>query len=298
MKANNNYHSTGSKVITSTEDNENVNRFFNDVKQYIPLTKEEEKNLIKAIQKNKDQAALDKLIKANIRFVITVAKTYQNQGVPLLDLIQEGASGMVEAAYRFDIKRDLRFYSYAVWWIKNKIITTFDLHKRLVQMPANRTLLVTKVKRVMVELESKLERPCTVDEVKKHFEDQSVQDIEEAISFSLLPISLFAHTFQKDGELSDTMLHETFIAPNVLEVDPIDKQNSLEHDLNKLLYQLPQQQYDVIVLSLGLNQESSHRNEQLAEIFGKRDKDIIAIKKQGIALLKKFKDQTDINTYL
>jgi len=107
MKANNNYQG-GSKVITSTDD-DNINRYFDDIRKYEPFTKAEEKILIKAIQKKKDRAALDKLIKSNLRFIVTVAKTYQNQGVPLLDLIQEGSLGMIEAAHRFDVRRNLRF---------------------------------------------------------------------------------------------------------------------------------------------------------------------------------------------
>lgn len=284
-------------MITSLE-SDNIARFFDDIKSYQQLNKKEERELIILWRKNKDKDALDKLIKANLRFVITIAKTYQNQDVPLLDLIQEGSLGMIEAANRFDVKQDIRFCSYAVWWIKRTIITTFNIHKRLIQLPANRTVLITKVKRVMQSIENNLQRPPTVQEINKHFPDQSKSDIEEAISFNLLPLSLYGNVLEKDGSEGSTQLLEILNVPNDLETDSDDTEASLQTDLNKLLYQLPQRHYDVLVLSWGLNGEPDHRNEELGNFFGVKDKDIIKIRAKAIKILNKYSGQTKLNEFL
>jgi len=168
----------------------------------------------------------------------------------------------------------------------------------LIQLPANRTLLITKVKRVINTLEAQTQRPTTVDEIRKHFSDQSMSDIEEAIAFALLPLSLFGQIIQRDGTEGETQLLEILDHENSLATDQIDRKASLQHELDQLLYQLPQRQYDILILAIGLNEENPHRNEQLGEIFGKREKEIITIKRHAINILKKYKGQTDLNTYL
>ncbi len=293
MKANNNY--LNNKLITAIE-SDNLGRFFADIKRYQSLTKPEEMVLIKAIQKNKDVVALDKLIKANLRFVVTVAKTYQNQGVPLLDLIQEGASGMVEAAHRFDVKRDVKFFSYAVWWIKIQIMKGFDLNKRLIQLPVNRTVLIIKIRRKSQELEDQLQRQPTILELRKHFPSQSEEDLAEAFAFTLLPLSLQAEMFQGTGE--ETQLGEMMQLPNPLEIDADDTRDSMLVDLNKVMYQLPQLNYDILVLAMGLNEEPVNRLDKLAYLFELDVKMVTRIKGKAIKFLRKYKDQSNLNEYL
>lgn len=296
MKAQNQYHG-GTKIITSQE-SDNITRFFDEIRSHEQLTKQQEKELIIKWRKYKDEKALDKLIKCNLRFLVTIAKTYQGTEVPLMDIIQEGSVGMIEAATRFDIKQDIRFCSYAVWWIKRQIMVNVDFNKRLIQLPANRTLLITKVKRVMQQLENKLQRQPTIKEINKHFKDQSSSDIEEAIAFNLLPISLFGQILDKDGSEGDTQLIDTLNLPHENNVDQEDIEASMQIDLNKLLYQLPQRQYDVLVLSWGLNEEPPHRNEELGKLFNVKDKDIIKIRAKAVKILQKYKDQTKLNEYL
>lgn len=291
---NNNYNSH--KLITSQDSSENLARFFNEIREFPSLSKSEEIELIRNYQRDHSAKSLDRLIKCNLKFVVTVAKTYQNQGVPLMDLIQEGSSGMIEAAQRFDCSKNLKFFSYAVWWIKVKIITSFELHKRLIQLPANRTLLITKMKRKVQELEDKLQRFPTVEEIRKHFPSQSIDDIQEAFSYSLLPISLQAEFFESSGD--DTQLIDVLKTPNHLEIDSEDKENSLVTDLNKVLYQLEQKNYDVIILLIGLNGEEPMKADKIAYLFDLDIKAIPRMKAKAIKFLRKYKDKTNLNSYL
>jgi RNA polymerase primary sigma factor len=292
-KANNNY--TNHRLITAQE-SDNLNRFFSDIKDHESLTSKEESELIVKIQATGDKQAMDRLIKANLRFVVTVAKTYQNQGVPLMDLIQEGCTGLVEATYKFDTNRKVKFFSYAVWWIKNYIINTFNLHKRLIQLPANRTLLILKLRRKVQELEEQLHRLPTLVELRKFFPGSSEDDLTEAFTFTMLPVSLQSTVFLNSGE--DTQLVEVLSVENSLSIDDEDRQESLLTDLAKVLCQLPQLNYDVLVLSTGLNEEPICRPEKLAYLFELEQKVIARLKAKAIKFLKKYSEHTNLNEYL
>lgn len=281
------------KSIT-TQESENIARYFNDIKSYTPLSKQEELDLIILIQDNNDQSALSKLIKSNLKFVVTVAKRYQNQGVALMDLVQDGTLGLIEAASRFDRTRDLKFFSYAVWWIKIKIITNFDNHRRLIQLPANRSLLILKLKRKVQQLEDQLQRTPTVTELMKYFPDQSESDLHEAVAFTTLPLSLQSEVYQDN----ETHLSEVLKTDNYLEIDDIDRNSSLEHELNQLLYQLPQRSYDVLVLVSGLNGEEICKPDKIAYLFEIDMKEVAKLRAKAVKLMKKYKDQTNLNQYL
>lgn len=282
--------------ITS-QDSENIARFFSDIKKYASLTKEQERQLIIRIQDDNDKKALDQLVQSNLRFVVTVAKRYQGQGVHLMDLVQDGASGLIEAAYKFDRSHDLKFFSYAVWWIKIKIITNFNLHKRLIRLPENRSLFITKLKRKSQQLEDKLHRPPTVDELHQHFPDQSLDDLNEAIAFTTLPISLQTQIYERYND-HDVELIEVLEVDNPLEIDSTDHNHSLQSDLNKLLHQLPQRNYDLLVLTTGLNGEEVFGIDKYAYLFEIDKKEIAKLKAKTVKLLKKYKNQTNLNEYL
>lgn len=286
------------KKITA-QDSENLGRYFADVRQYAPLTKEEEKKLIVKIQKNNDAKALDILLKANLRFVISVAKKYQNQGVPLLDLISEGNAGMVEAAKRFDVSKDIKFFSYAVWWIRIKIFTSMDLNNRVIQLPANRTLLVTRVKKIIQELEQKLGRYPTLDELSVDIPEYTEQEIQEAIIYGGVTRSINdkVPNASKNGD-EDMTLEDLMPGDKSMAVDEIDRVESLVNDLNRFLYHLTQYEYDVMILSLGLNSEPVVRNIDIAKALKLKEKDIIKIKAKAIKRLRKLKNIGSLEDYL
>lgn len=287
------------KQITLRDSGDNLERYFREIRSYEPLTKQEEKELIILIQKNRDPRALDKLIKHNLKFVVSVAKHYQGQGSSLLDLISQGNEGMIEAAYRFNVKEDVKFFSYALWWIRIKIFTTLDLHKRSIQLPANRELLITKVRREAIALEQKLERLPTVEELTDHLNSldkkkkHSISDVYEAIVHGGVERSL--QDKLKIGEEEETF--ENTIVGN-MGIDDIDRDRSLQSDLNKFLVQITQVEYDILTLSLGLNGEPHHRTDDIAKKLKLKLKDVVRLKHHAIKKLKRFNNIEFLKDYL
>lgn len=289
------------KKITA-QDSENLSRYFADVRKYETLTKEEEKKLIVLIQKNKDHKAMTKLVNANLKFVISVAKHFQGQGVPLLDLISEGNAGLIEAAHRFDVSKDLKFFSYAVWWIRIKIFTNMDYNNRVIQLPANRTLLVTKIKKIIQELEQELGRYPTIDEIMDHrLTECTEKELREALIYggktrSIQDTINAGGSSNSDGE--ETTLEDMLQGDGDLAIDDIDRGESILKDLNRFLYQLSQVEYDVTVLSLGLNGERVVRNSDVAKLLKLKEKDIIKIKAKALKRLKGLKNINSLQDYI
>ena len=283
----------GKKFITA-QDGDNLTRYFEEIRKYEPLTKEQEKVLIIKIQKGNDKSALDQLIKANVRFVVSIAKRYQGQGVPLLDLISEGNASLLEAAKRFDVRRDLKFFSYAVWWIRISIFKTMDPNKRLISLPANRQLLVQRVKREIMTLEQKLSRYPTIEELAKQMGGEySKEDIIEAVMYGDKTKSIHdVIGSDDDGESLEDIIQGD------LNVDSIARSESLFVDLDRFLCHLTQYEYDVMVMSLGLNGEHSKRHIDIAKCLGLREKDIANIKVRAAKRLKKIKNIGSLKDYL
>jgi len=287
------------KQITIQDSGDNLERYFREIRSYEPLTKEQERELIIAIQEKKDPRALDKLIKHNLKFVVSVAKHYQGQGTSLLDLISQGNEGMIEAAYRFNVKENIKFFSYALWWIRIKIFTTLDLHKRSIQLPANRELLITKVRKEAMVLEQKLERTPTIEELTDHInslnlkKQHSTDDIYEAIAYGGVSRSL--QDKLKIGEEEESF--ENIIAGE-MRIDDIDREKSLQSDLNKFLTQITQVEYDILVLSLGLNGERSYRSDDIAKKLKLKLKDVVRLKHHAIRKLKRFTNINLLKEYL
>jgi RNA polymerase primary sigma factor len=289
------------KRITS-QDSDQIGRYFNDIKKYEPLSKEEEFQLIDIIQARGEgeRKALDKLVKHNLKFVISVAKKYQNQGAPLMDLISEGNSGLIEAAYRFDRKvYDNKFFSYAVWWISIRIINTFSINSRLIQLPANRTELLKKVKRELVNLEQELGRKPTHEEVAENLKrfpalkKLVADEVQEVLMHESSPVSLQAKAKEEDEEspiLADTIPAET-------KGDIMDEV-SLPIELDRFLHYLGQDQADVLSLSLGLHGEDPHSIDDLADKFSIPKKEVTKIKMKGLKRLRKMKNVDELRNFI
>lgn len=289
------------KVITA-QDSENLARYFAEIRNLEPLTKEEEVKLITQIQKNNDQAALSKLIKSNLKFVISVAKNYQGQGVPLLDLVAEGNLGLLEAVKRFDVKRDLKFFSYAVWWIRIKMFTSLYNGNRSIRLPDNRALLVSSIKRSIDGLEQQLNRYPTLDEIilfcskskDPNLKKLSESDICEAITYAGYSPSL-SDTVGSD---EDGVSMDQTIGDDSLKIDQINKAESVVDDLNRFLYHLTQYEYDILVLSSGLNGQPSIRNRDIAQALKFKEKDIVKFKMKALKRLRKLKNIDHLKDYL
>jgi len=157
------------QTITNRKESESLERYFQEISKVDLLTIDEEISLARRIKKG-DQAALEKLTKANLRFVVSVAKQYQNRNLSLNDLINEGNLGLVKAAQRFDETRGFKFISYAVWWIRQSIMQALAEQSRIVRLPLNRTGALNKIHQAFSELEQKFEREPTPEELSQILE--------------------------------------------------------------------------------------------------------------------------------
>lgn len=283
-----------SRRITA-QDSDNISRYFSEIRNFQPLTKEEERGLIIRIQKHDDKAALNKLITANLRFVVTVAKKYQGQGALLSDLISLGNEGMVTAASLFDPDQDIKFFSYAVWWIRQKMFTSINTLKRTVRLPDNRWLLVDRIKKEIATLEQKLDRYPSIEELCAFLKDEfTEEEIKEAIIHGGRTASLQDKIGddEDDDTLQDTLQDDSLI------IDDIDRQESIVKDLDRFLCHLTQWEYDVICLSLGLNYEPTIRNDDIAKALKLKSKDIIKLKARAFKKLRNLRGVESLKDYL
>lgn len=282
------------KLIT-VQDSDSLARYFSDIRKYESLTKEEEKELIIKVQNNNDPVALDKLIKANLKFVVTVAKKYQGQGTPLLDLISEGNSGLIEAAKKFDVKRDLKFFSYAVWWIRIKIFTSLFNDQRVIRLPDNRALLVTRIKQEIQTLEQKLCRYPSIDELVIFLEEEfSEQEIKKALIYGGRVPSLQ----DKIGTSEDEDVSLEDVTAGEHKTDSIATEHSVTEELDRFLFHLTQYEYDVLCLNMGLNKEPQRRSEDIAKLLKLKHKDVMKLKMKALKRLKRLKNINILKDYL
>lgn len=281
-----------------TVQDSDIGRYFSEIRDFESLTKEAELALIVRIQNDNDPKALDALMKANLKFVVSVAKKYQGQGALIMDLISEGNAGMIEAAKRFDVNEDIKFFSYAVWWIRMKIFTSINLHKRTIRLPDNRWLLVDKIKKDIATLEQKLDRYPSIDELCEFLGyEYRPDDIREAILHSGRTASLQDIQGESDGD-SDTQTLGDTIADERFSIDETDRTESLGIELNRFLFNLTQPEYDIIILVLGLNNENAYRNEDVAKMLKLKSKDVIKLKAKAIKRLKKIKNIELLRSFL
>ncbi len=283
-----------SRRITA-QDSESISRYFSEIRNFQPLTKEEERELIIKVQQHDDKAALNKLISANLRFVVTVAKKYQGQGALLSDLISEGNSGLMTAVKLFNPKEDIKFFSYAVWWIRQRMFVAINPLKRTIRLPDNRWLLVDRIKKEIAALEQQLNRYPSIEELCGYLKDEFKEDdIKEAIIYGTRTSSLQDRV---GDEEDDSTLQDT-IEDRSLAIDDINRQESVVKDLEKFLFHLTQWEYDVICLSLGLNYEPSIRNEDIAKALKLKSKDIIKLKSRALKKLRRLSGINSLKDYL
>ena len=200
------------KQITNRE-NSFLDKYLNEIAKIKLITAEEEVDLAGRIHKG-DLDARNRLINANLRFVISVAKQYQNQGLSLSDIINEGNLGLIKAAQRFDETMGFKFISYAVWWIRQSIIQALSENIRIVRLPLNRINHINKIKRNIAELEQKYEREPTILEITQALE-LTPTDVTVAIKNAERHISLDAPLVQgKEGNMYDVLLSEDASSPD------------------------------------------------------------------------------------
>ena len=235
-----------------------LDKYLADIAKESLLTTEEEVELAQKIKAG-DQAALDKLVRANLRFVVSVAKQYQNQGLSLQDLIDEGNLGLVKAAQRFDETRGFKFISYAVWWIRQSILQAVAEQSRIIRLPMNQVGALAKVKKAISLLEQKLERRPTIKEIADAVglpEDK----VDQLLSLNSRAVSTDAPLDDED----DANFLDVYVAEDEAATDAGVEQESTSRAIRKSLDMLNEKERTILCMYLGLGTSREYSLEEIA----------------------------------
>jgi RNA polymerase primary sigma factor len=276
----------------TNRENLSMDKYLNEISKIRLITPEEEVNLARRIH-NGDLKARDCLINANLRFVISVAKQYQNRGLSLEDLINEGNLGLIEAAERFDETRGFKFICYAVWWIRQGIIYALAKQSRIVRLPLNRISIINKIKKIIAELEQKYEREPSILEITQALELPPA-DATVAIKNAGRYISLDAPLIKGEEEnMYDVLLSEDNSSP--------DKElllDSLRKEIDRALNTLTRREADIITLFYGVNGKREHTLGEISEEFNLSRERVRQIKEKAIRRLNHNTRCRILKTYL
>ena len=268
------------KSITNRE-SQSLEKYLQEIGKVDLLTPEEEVDLAKRIKQD-DQDALEKLTKANLRFVVSVAKQYQNQGLSLSDLINEGNLGLIKAAQRFDETRGFKFISYAVWWIRQSILQALAEQSRIVRLPLNKVGSLNKINRAFSELEQEYEREPSAEELAEALEI-STDEVETTMGVASRHVSMDA-PFVSGEENSLLDVLENTTTPDTDE--ELSYTESLRREIERSLSTLTERQCDVIKLYYGLNVEHPMSLEDIGDKFGLTRERVRQIKDKAITKLR------------
>ncbi|WP_236980814.1 sigma-70 family RNA polymerase sigma factor [Membranihabitans maritimus] len=268
------------KSITNRE-SQSLEKYLQEIGKVDLLTPEEEVDLAKRIKQG-DQEALEKLTKANLRFVVSVAKQYQNQGLSLSDLINEGNLGLIKAAKRFDETRGFKFISYAVWWIRQSILQALAEQSRIVRLPLNKVGSLNKINRAFSELEQEFEREPSSEELAEQLEIQA-DEVEKTLGVAARHVSMDAPFV--DGE--DNSLLDVLENDNINSTDKsLEYNESLQREIERSLNTLTERQCDVVKLYFGIGVEHPMSLEDIGDKFGLTRERVRQIKDKAINKLR------------
>ncbi|MFD2890242.1 MULTISPECIES: sigma-70 family RNA polymerase sigma factor [Chitinophaga] len=280
------------KSITNRE-SQSLEKYLQEIGKVDLITPEEEVNLAIRIKQG-DQRALEKLTKANLRFVVSVAKQYQNQGLSLSDLINEGNLGLIKAAQRFDETRGFKFISYAVWWIRQSILQALAEQSRIVRLPLNKVGLSNKISKAYSQLEQEFEREPSPDELATILEINT-EEVEATLGVAARHVSMDAPFI--DGE--DNSLLDVLENPNAVSADEeLDHHDSLRREIERSLSTLTDRQKDVIMLYFGIAVEHPMSLEDIGEKFGLTRERVRQIKDKAITKLRTTSRSKLLRNYL
>jgi RNA polymerase primary sigma factor len=280
-----------SKQITNRE-SQSLDKYLQEIGKVDLLTADEEVVLAKRIREG-DQLALEKLTKANLRFVVSVAKQYQNQGLSLGDLINEGNLGLIKAAQRFDETRGFKFISYAVWWIRQSILQALAEQSRIVRLPLNRVGSLNKISKTFSELEQKFEREPSPEELAEVLE-VTASEVVDTMKISGRHVSMDAPFVQgEENSLLDVLENDNDEKP-----DSGLMNDSLRKEVQRALSTLTQREADVITLYFGLNGEHAMTLEEIGEKFNLTRERVRQIKEKAIRRLRHTSRSKTLKPYL
>ncbi|MBK9336996.1 MAG: RNA polymerase sigma factor RpoD/SigA [Lewinellaceae bacterium] len=280
------------KSITNRE-SQSLEKYLQEIGKVDLLTPEEEVDLAKRIKQG-DQIALEKLTKANLRFVVSVAKQYQNQGLSLSDLINEGNLGLIKAAQRFDETRGFKFISYAVWWIRQSILQALAEQSRIVRLPLNKVGSLNKINKAFSELEQTYEREPSAEELAELLEITS-DEVETTLGVAARHVSMDAPFVEgEDNSLLDVL--ENTAMPGTDQ--HLEYADSLRREIERSLSTLTDRQCDVIKLYFGIGVEHPMSLEDIGDKFGLTRERVRQIKDKAINKLRATSRSKLLKTYL
>lgn len=280
-----------SKQITNRE-SQSLDKYLQEIGKVDLLTPDEEVDLAQRIKAG-DQLALEKLTKANLRFVVSVAKQYQNQGLSLGDLINEGNLGLIKAAQRFDETRGFKFISYAVWWIRQSILQALAEQSRIVRLPLNRVGSLNKISKTFSMLEQRFEREPSPDELAEVLE-VTTSEVVDTMKISGRHVSMDAPFVQgEENSLLDVLENSGEDTP-----DSELMNDSLRREVQRALSTLTQREADVISLYFGLNGAHSMTLEEIGEKFHLTRERVRQIKEKAIRRLRHTSRSKALKPYL
>jgi len=272
--------------------NRSLSKYLNEISKFEPLHPDREVELTIRVRQG-DRQALKELTEANLRFVVSVAKDYQGQGLPLTDLINEGNLGLIKAAERFDETRGFKFISYAVWWIRQSVLQALAEHSRIVRLPLNRVGTISKINKASEKLEQEFERPPRADELSKQL-DMKINEINDAQRISRRHHSLDT-PFADDDK--NSLLD---IIPDNLTDEP-DKElhlDSLKDEVQSALSTLKDRERDVIKMYFGIDYEYALTLNEIGEEFGLTRERVRQIKEKAIRRLRHRSRSRRLRSYL
>ncbi len=267
------------KSITNRE-NASLDKYLADIGKVDLITAEEEVILAKRIKEG-DEIALNKLVNANLRFVVSVSKQYQNQGLSLPDLINEGNVGLIKAARRFDETRGFKFISYAVWWIRQSILQALAEQSRIVRLPLNQVGSINKIKKTISQLEQELNRPPTEKEIADYL-DTSEQKIKAALRISNRSLSIDAPVSSDD----DASMVDFIENKDTEASDEILLRESLAQEIQRSLETLTEKERQVVMLFYGIGMNHGLTLDEIADKYNLTRERVRQIKEKALRRLK------------
>lgn len=279
------------KQVTNRE-SASLDKYLQEIGKVELITAEQEVELAQQIKAG-DHRALEKLTKANLRFVVSVAKQYQNQGLTLPDLINEGNLGLIKAAQRFDETRGFKFISYAVWWIRQSILQALAEQSRIVRLPLNKIGSINKINKMYAYLEQANERAPSAEEIAKEL-DMTINDVKESLKNSGRHVSMDAPLI--DGE--DSNLYDVLRIGEGPNPDRSLLHESLRTEIERALETLTPREGDVVRLYFGLGEEQPMSLEEIGETFDLTRERVRQIKEKAIRRLKHTSRSKILMTYL
>lgn len=279
------------KQITNREA-ASLDKYLSEIAKEPLLTPEDEIELAIKIR-NGDTSALERLVKSNLRFVVSVAKQYQNQGLSLGDLINEGNVGLMKAARRFDETRGFKFISYAVWWIRQSILQALAEQSRIVRLPLNRVGALNKIGRTYSHLEQEFEREPSPEELANALE-MDIDELSDVMKMTGKPMSMDAPFSQND----ENSLHDVLINDDLPSPDEELMTESLKEEIKRALTILNEREKEVIKLYFGIDTDQPLTLEEIGEKFNLTRERVRQIKEKAIRKLRHNTRSKNLKSYL